>query len=207
MPKVTQRGNGCAGIRTYRDRRRSSPVPPHPETDAQPLSHPGLPAPHILGREDPRATNRASFQARAGAKPAATSPSDLAKRPLCCGSHRGHSPPALEKEWPASCPSAAARAGWTPPCRPREQDACPAAPSSPASGAQVARLCFPTHEITQKGRGQAPLGDSDKCWDSRPRDTFTAKQYPPQPTAQAASGPTEQWQRSLMGGLPVPHVP
>lgn len=125
MPKVTQLGNGCAGIRTYRDRLRSSPMPPHPETDAQPLSHPGLPSPHILGMGDPGATNRASFQAGAGAKPAASSPSDLAEKPFCCGSHRGHSPPAPAKAWPASCPSTAAQAGGLLHVGPREAGLLP----------------------------------------------------------------------------------
>jgi len=44
----------------------------------------------------------------AGAKLAASSPSDLAEKPFCCGSHRGHSL-AHGKEWPASCPSTASQ--------------------------------------------------------------------------------------------------
>lgn len=78
------------------------------DNDEEAPVHPGLPSPHILGLEDPRATNRAPFQAGAGAKLAASSPSDLAEKPFCCGSHRGHSL-AHGKEWPASCPSTASQ--------------------------------------------------------------------------------------------------
>ena len=37
------------------------------DKDEEASAHPGLPSPYILGIEDPRATNRAPFQAGAGA--------------------------------------------------------------------------------------------------------------------------------------------
>lgn len=145
-------GSGCARVRKPRGANFPA-AQPHPTLvplgdqgrDEEAPAHPGLPSPHMLDIEDPRATNRASFQAGAGAELAASPASAWAEKPFCCGSHRSCSPPAHGKEWPASCPSTAAQIAWTPPCR-SERRRAPALPRPPVLlwGAEAARLCFQT---------------------------------------------------------------
>lgn len=177
------------------------------DRDEEAPAHPGLPSPHILGIEDPRATNRASFQAGAGAELAASSPSDLAEKPFCCGSHRSHSP-AHRKEWLASCPSIAIQTEWTPPCG-LERGRAPVPPRPPVLplGPKAARLCLSTHEITQKIGVSHPSAIPANAGDSRPQGTFRAQQYHPQHTAQVTSGPAKHWQRPLPGCSPCPKCP
>lgn len=144
-----------------KDQLAQQPRPPHPGAAGESRqgreapAHPGLPTPHILGIEDPRDPNRASFQGWGRAEPAASSPSNLAEKPFCCGSHRGHSPPTHGKEWLASCPSPAAQtAGDSVQVRGVRR----AAPPHPQSCLWGRRLpgFVPTHETTQGGRGQPP---------------------------------------------------
>lgn len=138
--------------------------------------------------EDPRATNRASFQAGAGAKLAASSPSDLAEKPFCCGSHRSHSPPAHGEEWLASCSSTAAQTLWTPPCR-SERSSLPHPPHLPVLplGPQAARLCLPTRETIQWVGVSHLSAVPENSGDSRPQGTQRTQQCHPQPTAQVTS--------------------
>lgn len=178
------------------ERRRTdwhrSSAPPHPgaagDRNEEASAHPGLPSPHILGIEDPRATNRTSFQAGAGAKLAASSPSDLAEKPFCCGSHRGHSPAAHGEEWLASCSSTPPRLYGLLRVGPRgaglPHPLC--LPVLPL-GLEAPGFCLLTRETTQWGGVSHLPAIPENSGDSRPQGTQRTQQYHPQPTAQVTS--------------------
>lgn len=69
MAKVTQPENGQLEPRPTNLQSSSAPPPcaaGDPYRAEEALAHPGRPYPHVLDFEDPRATNRAFFQAGAG---------------------------------------------------------------------------------------------------------------------------------------------